>query len=128
MTKLGLLIVELLQRDGPMHTPGICKTLGRDYASTVPIMTALLKEGAIKIVGTASKHGFKDVKSSAPVYATTGAKVELTDARELQRIGEAALPPPHYRGKAQQRSQTGSGVIAGKIEIGRGYRWFGGRA
>lgn len=123
MTKLGALIVELLERNGPMHTPGICKALDRDYASTVPIMTALVKEGAVRALGTAAKFRLTDVKSSAPVYGATGIKVVT---RKRQRIGNC-VPPPHYTGKPRKRTHSGSGVIAGKIEIGRGYKWGAGR-
>jgi hypothetical protein len=130
MTKLGLLIVELLERDGPMHTPGICKALGRDYNSTVPIITALVKEGAIRVVGKASQFGYRDVKSSAPAYGANGIKVEKIETRGKPQQGETALPPPHNerRRDARQRTNSGSGVIAGRIEIGRGYNWKAGLA
>lgn len=128
MTKLGLLIVELLERDGPMHTPGICKALDRDYAATVPIMTALMKTGAIRIVGTAAKFRFRDVKSSAPVYGATGIKAHRVEKRGRPQQGETSLPPLNNtrRRGAHQRTKNGSGVIAGAIEIGRGYRWGAG--
>jgi hypothetical protein len=129
VTKLGLLIVELLERDGPMHTPAICKALDRDYAATVPIMTALLKEGAIRVVGKAAQFRFSDVKSSAPVYGATGLQVELVVAKKPHQ-GEQALPPPPHntrRRDARQRTNSGSGVIAGPIVIGRGYATGWGR-
>lgn len=104
MTKLGLLIVELLTRDGPMHTPGICKALDRNYVSTVPIITSLVKEKAIEIVGTAAKFGFTDVRSIAPVYAASGIKVE-----RIQTRGKPAITPPD-RNRARIVLGSGEGV------------------
>lgn len=130
MTKLGLLIVELLERDGPMHTPGICKVLGRDYNSTVPIITALVKSGAIRVVGKASQFGYRDVKSSAPAYGATGIRTEKIETRGKPQQGETTLPPPPHNTRRRfdrPRTNSGSGVIAGKIEIGRGYKWGAGR-
>lgn len=129
MTQLGLLIVELLRRDGPMHTPAVCRALDRDYSATVPIMTALMKEGAIEVAGTAAKFGFKDVKSSAPVYRATNLNLEVVVAKKPHQ-GETSLPAPSCARPYSKRGKTnsGSGVIAGKIEIGRGYKWGSSRA
>lgn len=126
VTKLSKIIVDLLKRDGPMHTPAICIALDRDYARTVPIMTALQRKGAIEIVGKAGALGYTDVASRAPVYAATGVDVVIEDVQREPKQGVSELPPPDATPPTRRRNgrtNSGSGVIAGPITIGSGYRW-----
>ncbi len=121
MSPAARLILALLA-DKPMHTPGLCRSLDRDYAATVPLMTALKRNGLIEIVGKAADFGFTDVASTAPVYGRTGKAVQEVSPM-AKRLPAIVLPPKTPR---RARTSSGSGQIAGKITIGRGYNWRAG--
>lgn len=95
-------------RAGQMHIRMLYGALNRDYATVGATITELVRRKEVVILGSAKAAGYTDIRNDAPVYGLVGAK--------LVRV---AAPP-----KTKTR---GSGVVAGPITIGRGFRWGGGR-
>lgn len=104
-----------------MHRPGICRALDKDYASVGLVMKALMRAGRIQVVGKASDYGYIDVMSSAPVYG-----VAVNPVAQEGNAKEIAAAMPAFPVKPREKSSGKSGVIAGVITIGRGFRWGSG--
>lgn len=92
-----------------MHKRMLCDALNVDYSQIDFAVTGLVNEKKVIVLGTCRAAGYVGIKSDAPVYGLPGTK--------LQRV---AAP-------TTRRTFAGSGVIAGPITVGKGFRWIGGR-